>query len=184
MSDLFPTVSTWKRGYSQDEVAAFFKEARDAYESGQISDHFNSETIRKAAFHLVRGGYDTDAVDAAMSRLETAFISRDRANFVQENGEEAWFEKVALDATSLYPRLLRPHGDRFNHPEQRQKGYDVSEVDRMMDRLAAFFDDRDTLTEEDIRTVVFKVSRGENAYVEAQVDAFLGRAIYVLTAVS
>ena len=184
MSDLFPHVSNWKRGYAPEEVAAFFTEARESYEEGVSSDEFTSETIRLAAFNLVRGGYDTDAVDAAMGRLEAAFINRDRTDFVAQYGEEAWFEKVASDATVLYPRLLRPHGEKFDHPADRGKGYDVEEVDALMDRLGAFFDDRDRLTEEDIRTAMFKVSRGEDAYVEAQVDAFLGRAVHILTAVS
>lgn len=184
MTDLFPTVSKWKRGYAPEEVAGFFTEARDSYENGVSSRDFSSETIRRAAFHLVRGGYDTDAVDAAMGRLEAAFINRDRSEFVDENGEDAWFERIASEATVLYPRLLRPAGERFSHPQDRGKGYDTHEVDALLDRLAAFFDDQERLTEEDVRSAVFKVTRGEDAYVEAQVDAFLGRAIHILTAVS
>ena len=116
--------------------------------------------------------------------MEAAFIQRDRSAFVAANGEGAWFDKVADEATSLYPRLLRPAGERFRHPEGRGQGYSVPQVDALLDRLSAFFDDRQTLTEAQLRTVTFKVTRGQNAYDEAQVDAFIGRAIQVLVSVS
>lgn len=184
MSELFPSVSKLKRGYDPGEVTDFFAGARVAYEQGVPSKEFTSETVRRAAFHLTRGGYQPEAVDAAMARLEGAFINRDRKSFSAQYGEQAWFEKIANEATTLYPRLLRPDGEKFRHPEGRGQGYDVKQVDQLMDRLAAFFDDREALTEDDLRLATFDISRGEGAYVETQVDAFIGRAIYILTAVS
>ncbi len=184
MGDLFPHTKGLSRGYDQEQVDAFFAEAKEAYEGGIPTDTFSSEQIRTAAFALVRGGYQVREVDAALNRLEAAFIQRDRSAYVAEHGENAWFEKVAEDATALYPRLLRPAGERFRHPEGREQGYSVTEVDALLDRLAAFFDDRDDISESDLRLATFKVTRGVKAYDERQVDAYLGRAIQVLVAVS
>ena len=184
MTELFPSAGRLSRGYEEEPVVQFFQEARRAYEGGASAEDISFDEIRRAAFPLVRGGFDTRNVDAALSRLETAFIQRDRADYIAEHGEAAWFSKIADEATALYPRLLRPAGDRFSHPEDRWIGYDCGQVDALLDRLAAFFDDRGDLHEPDLRFALFDTARGENAYVEAQVDAFLGKAMYVLLAVS
>ena len=179
MTELFPSAGRLSRGYEEEPVVQFFQEARRAYEGGASAEDISFDEIRKAAFPLVRGGFATQNVDAALSRLESAFIQRDRADYIAKHGESAWFSKIADEATVLYPRLLRPAGDRFDHPEDRGIGYDCDEVDALLDRLAAFFDDQGSLSESDLR-----FARGENAYVEAQVDAYLGKAMYVLLAVS
>lgn len=184
MGDLFPVTKGMARGYDQNQVDMFFAQSREAYEGGMPAETFSSEQIRTAAFDLVRGGYTVPQVDSALNRLEMAFIQRDRSAFVAQHGENAWFDKVAEDATALYPRLLRPAGERFRHPEGNSQGYSVVEVDALLDRLSAFFDDRDQITERDLRLATFRVTRGEKAYNEAQVDAYLGRAIQVLMAVS
>lgn len=184
MSNLFPTVTGFRRGYEPGEVQTFFERARHAYEGGMPTEQFSADQIRRAAFPLIRGGYEVKKVDSALARLETAFVQRDRASYVAAYGEAAWFERVAEQATTLYPRLLRPHGERFSHPQNRAVGYSIPEVDKLMDRLGAFFDDRAEVTEADLRSALFRVTRGDKAYDENQVDAFLGRAIYVLTAVS
>ncbi len=184
MSEMFPTVSKLKRGYDQQEVDDFFEQARKAYEGGMSAEEFSSDQVRLAVFTLRRGGYDIADVDEALARLEAAFVQRDRTAFVSEHGEAAWFEKIADEATVLYPRLLRPKGERFLHPAEGGKGYDASEVDGTLDRLADYFEDREQLTADQMRAVVFKVAKGDQAYDEAQVDAFLGKAVYIMTAVS
>ncbi len=184
MADLFPTVTGLRKGYDVAQVDAFFTQTRADYENGEPAERFSGEKLRAAAFDLVRGGYRADAVDAAMSRLEGAFIQRDRSAYVAEHGEAAWFDRIADEATTLYPRLLRPAGDRFDHPSGRRQGYSAAEVDALLDRLSAFFDDKDTLTEAQLRSVTFRPARGAKAYREEQVDAYLGRAIQVLLAVS
>lgn len=182
MSDLFPTANRLTRGYDKDQVFQFFDDARNAYESGATSDQIGFDEIRRAAFPMVRGGYDTKSVDRSLSRLEGAFIQRDRANYIAKFGESAWYSKIADEATVLYPRLLRPRGDRFLHPQG--KGYAADQVDELLDRIATYFDDSGELSESDLRLALFATARGEKAYVEAQVDAFLARAMYVLLAVS
>ncbi len=184
MSELFPSAGKFARGYSKDSVTEFFQHARSAYESGGESNAVSFDEVRRAAFPMVRDGYDTRSVDSALSRLESAFIQNERAQFVAQYGEEAWFAHIADDATVLYPRLLRPAGERFAHPEGRGVGYKASQVDELLDRLGDFFDDRATIQETDLRFAAFDLARGEKAYVEAQVDAFLAKAMYVLLAVS
>ena len=112
MGDAFPTTGIFRRGYGKDAVDEFFIDARHAYEGGLPAEQFSAEQVRQASFPRQRNGYDTQAVDAAMSRLEAAFVQRDRADHIAVNGEGAWYEKVADRATTLYPRLLRPYGQR------------------------------------------------------------------------
>lgn len=182
MSDAFPTVSIFQRGYDPKSVDAFFEDARSAYEGGVPAEQFSSEQVRQATFALKRRGYRIESVDAAMNRLEAAFVQRDRADHIAVNGESAWYEKVADRATTLYPRLQRPRTERFSHPESGQ-GYDMAEVDDLLDRIAGYFDDRNELNADEIRQAVFKPAKGKKAYVEGTVDAYLGRVVEILLAV-
>ena len=97
-------------------------------------------------------------------------------------GEAAWYDRVADRATTLYPRLQRPRGERFAHPESG-RGYRMDEVDDLLDRLAAYFDDGEPLSADDVRQATFRPARGKKAYAEGPVDAFLGRAVDILLAV-
>ena len=45
--------------------------------------------MRLATFELKNRGYNIEAVDAAMNRLEAAFVKRDRADAVAAEGEAA-----------------------------------------------------------------------------------------------
>ncbi|MDC4232968.1 DivIVA domain-containing protein [Actinomyces sp. B33] len=182
MSEAFPTVGFFHKGYDPDSVDAFFEDARRAYEGGVPAEQFSAEQVRQATFTLTRRGYRIDAVDSAMNRLEAAFVQRDRADHVAVNGESAWYDRVADRATTLYPRLQRPRGERFAHP-QSGRGYAIDEVDDLLERLAAYFDDRGDITADEIRQAVFQSARGSKAYAEGPVDAYLGRAIEILLAV-
>ncbi|MDO5719316.1 MAG: DivIVA domain-containing protein [Actinomycetaceae bacterium] len=179
----FPTQPFYKKGYHPERVDEFFTRARDAYEGGLPANEFSSEEVRRAMFPLKRGGYDPVPVDAALDRLEGAFVTRDRANHVAMNGEEAWLNHVADRATTLYPRLLRPETERFAHPDKKTVGYKISEVDAFLDRLAKFFDDEETITAGEVRRLTFSPAKGEEAYIEGTVDAYLARVIEILLAV-
>ena len=159
-----------------------FEDARRAYEGGVPAEQFSAEQVRQATFTLKRRGYDIDVVDGAMNRLEAAFVQRDRAEHVAAMGEAAWYDRVADRATTLYPRLQRPRGERFAHPESG-RGYRMDEVDDLLDRLAAYFDDGEPLSADDVRQATFRPARGKKAYAEGPVDAFLGRAVDILLAV-
>ena len=91
-------------------------------------------------------------------------------------------EHIAERATTLYPRLLRPEGERFDAPD-RGRGYDRAEVDALLERLTRYFDRDGHLTAEEIRTATFASARRSRAYHEGTVDAYLARAVEVLASV-
>lgn len=180
MADLFPTVKGWGSGYDRQEVEEFFERARNAYEDG--SEEMDAEDVRTVAFEVARGGYDPAAVDAALDRLEAAFVQRRRADHIAAVGQEGWMEQVAERATTLYPRLVRPPGERFAPPE-RGRGYDAAAVDAVLDKLVDYFDAGAPLTAAQLRNVTFPSASRSRAYAEGPVDAFLDRAVDVLLAV-
>lgn len=181
MSDgMFPRAGFLKQGYRVEQVDRYFETAHEIYDAGELEE-MDSEGVRTVAFDVVRGGYEPDAVDAALDRLETAFLQRRRAEFVAQNGRKAWMDQVAQLATSLYPRLLRPAGERF--APARRTGYSAEEVDALLDRVAAYFDSASSLTSHEVRAATFTSARGERAYDEPSVDRYLARVVEVLLSV-
>ena len=183
MSDgMFRTVSGFKTGYDPNEVDDFFDHARTVYEKGPAGA-LAAKDVRSVAFDVVRGGYVTSAVDAALDRLEAAFVARSRAEFVAENGQQAWLTSLGEQARTLYGRLGRPDGDRFAPPEGREQGYEPADVDALCHRLVAYFDKGAPLSAGEIRGATFRSRKGHNAYGEPAVDAFFARAVEVLLGV-
>lgn len=188
MTELFPRVSTTARGYDIDQVDAFFDRARTDYEAvaseglpaAQAS--LDSGAVRVAAFDLVRHGYSPAAVDSALDRLEAAFVAADRADFISEHGQSAWMGGVVDKATTLYERLTRPPRERFA-PPQRGRGYDAAQVDALLDRLVAYFDDGTPIKAAQVRSTTFATVPRSRAYGEGAVDAYLDRVVDVLLAV-
>ena len=199
----FPRVGALARGYDVEQVDEFFVRARVAYESsdsaasaGQNSGEaaanpapvaaegaaLVSQDVREVAFDLVRHGYSPTAVDAALDRLEAAFVAAARADFIAENGQSAWMETVVKRATTLYERLTRPEGERFA-PPVRGRGYDAAQVDALLGRVVDYFDDGKALRAAEIRTTSFATAPRSHAYAEGAVDAYLDRVVDVLLAV-
>jgi DivIVA domain-containing protein len=185
MSDLFPRAKAMRHGYHSGQVGEFFNRARLAYERpGGVDAEMTTLDIRTAAFDLKRGGYQTAAVDSALDRLEVAFATRVRENFVRVNGQDAWMQDLAKRAQVLYPRLRRPYGHRFSQPKGLHSGYDRDQVDQLLDRVTAFFDRGEPLTADEVRAVTFKRRGKPKAYNERTVDAYLARTVDVLLGVS
>ena len=184
MPELFPKVSSFSLGYATREVDQFFESARDAYEKPGVASDLAAFDVRRASFDLKRGGYATPAVDAALDRLEVAFAARMKERFIRENGQEAWMAELAGRAQTLYPRLRRPEQERFAAPKGLQGGYDRRQVDGMLDRLTAFFDQGKPITADEVRAVTFTRKRSSNAYDERVVDAYLARAVDILLGVA
>lgn len=182
MSSLFSTVSRTKKGYEKDEVDDFFDEARALYE-GRENRTLTSGEIQTATFELVRGGYSTHEVDAALDRLESAFIARQRSAYVSVHGQQAWMEALSGRARTLYERLGRPDGKRFAPAERGEPAYDPDDVDDLCDRLVDYFDRQVPLTAAEVRDTVFRRRRGAKGYAEGPVDAFCSRAVEVLLGV-
>lgn len=181
MRELFPRAGFMRTGYHTIQVDEFFDRARAAYERPMLDDgSLSALDVRRAAFDIKRGGYKTAAVDAALDRLETAFATRAREQYVRAHGQESWMNELAGSAQLLYPRLRRPKGQRFRQPVKSRQGYDAREVDALLERLIAFFDTGEQLTAEDLRHATFKRRGRRGAYDERTVDAFVARAVDVL----
>ena len=181
MTDLFPRVKFWRTGYHRPQVEDLFARARAAYERPTMDEQaLSALDVRRAAFDLKRGGYQVAAVDEALDRLEVAFSTRVREQYVRAHGQDAWMQLLAERAQALYPRLRRPAGDRFRRPGGLRKGYATAEVDEVLDRLTAFFDRGAPVTADELRNSIFARKRGRNAYDERTVDVFLARAVDIL----
>ena len=89
MSELFPRVGALQQGYRVEQVDRYFEIAHEIYDAGELEE-MDSEGVRTVAFDVVRGGYQPDAVDSALDRLEAAFLQRRRAEFVAANGRQAY----------------------------------------------------------------------------------------------
>jgi DivIVA domain-containing protein len=184
MTDLFPRNNALRLGYQPDQVAEFFDEARLAYERpGSPDPEVSPLDVRRAAFDLKHGGYSTVAVDAALDRLELAFATRTREIFVRAHGQDEWMKSLAERAQVLYPRLRRPAGARFEHPENFKHGYDARQVDAIIARITSFFDTGQPLEANELRAVAFGSKTGVRAYDERTVDAFLARTVDILLGV-
>lgn len=182
MTKVFSTVSRFRLGYEQEDVDEFFGHARAVYE-GATSDELSSRDIRAVGFELRRGGYDTDEVDAALDRLESAFVARTRQEVLVSRGSAAWMEELAENARSLYGRLGRPDGERFEPARRGDPAYDRDDVDDLCDRLVEYFDKTEPITSDEIRRARFRRRTGRRGYAEAPVDAFFARAVEVLLGV-
>ena len=182
MTRMFQTAGLLRSGYDVGQVDEFFSHARQAYE-GEVPETMTGRDVRQGAFDMVRGGYRADAVDGALDRLERAFVTRQRAQFVATHGQQAWLEQLASQARTLYGRLARPDGERFAPARRREQGYEPDDVDALCQRLVEYFDNGRPLTSDEIRHAHFRRAKGRDAYGESAVDAFCDRAIEVLLGV-
>jgi len=178
----FPRVRRSRRGYDVEQVEDFLEEARRAYTADPGTPTVvTAGSIRRTAFSLQKGGYSTEAVDAALERLEDAFSARERDRGVGDRGEDAWFSRARASAQEILDRLARPSGERFARVGLLTGGYDRRDVDRFADRVAEYFQDGRSMTVEEVRTVAFRPRRG--GYREAQVDLLLDDVVEVMLAV-
>jgi DivIVA domain-containing protein len=180
VSSTFPIVPKGKRGYDVDEVDAFLDEARKAY-AGDASLGIDSARIRRTAFALIKNGYSTAHVDAALERLEDAFASRERERAVSAGSESTWFSAARSGAEDIVARLERPQGHRFDRVSILTTGYHPRDVDRLTRRLHGYFTDGRPLSIDDVRASVFRAKRG--GYRESQVDLLLDTVVDVMLAV-
>ncbi len=178
--ETFERVGAMSWGYAPHEVDDFLTRAKRAY-SSNVPSGFDESTVRNAGFSRVRRGYDPVVVDAAMDRLEAAFIQRRRSQIITSQGESTWLNEIYEQAKSLYPRLLRPSGQRFADAEGW--GYLKEDVDALLEKLTAYFDGKAPLASNELRHVVFTQAKADKAYDAAVVDVYLERAVTVLVAV-
>src|SRR5690606_40007135 len=65
-------------------------------------------------FDTQRGGYDPAEVDAALERLEVAFVAKERQEFTARGGPQVWMAQISERAQTLYPRLQDRKSTRLN----------------------------------------------------------------------
>jgi DivIVA domain-containing protein len=176
----FPTVARSKLGYDIREVDSFLARARRAYDRSGSED-MTATDLRRAAFGLEKGGYQTSAVDSALERLEDAFAIRERATSIREAGEKSWFKGTRGLAQEIIERLRRPEKRRFDRMGLLAIGYSVKEVDRFSDRVREYFEEGVELPLEEVRSVAFRPAR--HGYREAQVDLLIDGVVEVMLAV-
>ena len=183
MTTTFPRTRRSNRGYNVAEVEDFLQEARTAYTAGATGPSgLDAKSIRTIAFSLEKGGYSTAHVDAALERLEDAFATRERERaFAEPGGDAAWYSEARSTAQVLLNRLDRPAGRRFSRVGALSQGYRPRDVDEFAIRLADYFQRGKAMSVDEVRTVVFRPSRG--GYNEAQVDLVLDTVIDVMLAV-
>lgn len=175
----FPETRGRAKGYEKRAVDAFLAQARAAFEAGD--DSMSAASVRGAAFPLVRRGYAIPAVDAALSRIEDAFASRERESAVAREGAAVWVGQTRDTAQVVLDRLSRPRGRRFDRVGSLRYGYRADEVDIVVDKIARYLETGESVTVEQVRSVAFRMQRG--GYREVQVDAVLDAVVEVMLAV-
>ena len=173
----FKTVQKGKLGYSTAEVDTFIARARDQYNnfSAQILD-WRDITAQK--FTLVKGGYETAAVDQAVEKLQDTFAERELTKQVNPFGSSLSSTILTELRVLLLGRTGRVKNKRFERSGVLGVGYSRKEVDALLTVVHEYLEGEEELTLADIRGLSFKVTRG--GYIESQVDAFIERLVEYL----
>lgn len=184
-SSPFARVDRRRVGYNMRQVDRFLTRARRCYNlddpDGEV---ITSAEVRSTAFGRAKGGYEPQAVDAALDRLEDVFAQRERDRFIEENGEDAWLRGIGRTAAILRRRLHRPAGERFRRPTRvRSTSYDVEDVDRLCDELLGYLENSVPMSVDVVRRAVFREVRGNEGYEESQVDAFMDRVVELMAGI-
>jgi DivIVA domain-containing protein len=188
----FPRSSRWRRGYHRGQVDAFLAQV-DLSLQGTLPPMAASD-VRQAGFELVRHGYAVAAVDAHLDELEERVLVVEGAT----SGRRGRTDQDS-DVHFLRDQLDKPHMRRFPRSHMLRRGYDLDQVDELVDRVLARLGDagrdnagrdnagrdnagRDNepvgLTVEDVRAAGFKSRRG--GYAEQPVDETLDRVVELL----
>ncbi|CEA07611.1 DivIVA protein [Arthrobacter saudimassiliensis] len=181
----FQRVGRREYGYNIRQVDEFLTKARDFYNSqGKGAKPITSRQVRAMAFDPAKGGYEAQAVDAALDRLEDVFAQRERDELIREKGEDAWLMLIGRTSAVLRGRLHREPGERFRRPSKRRvPSYNVEDVDALCNELLGYFEHDKPLSVDVVRRAVFREARGDEGYEETQVDAFLDRVVELMAAI-
>ena len=177
----FPRTERSTLGYNPEQVDEFLQTARLAYNDDGGTATLRAADIRHTAFAMVKGGYSTTHVDAALERLEDAFAARERETARTAEGASDFLEQARVTAQVILNRLARPAGERFDRVSFLTYGYNRMDVDRFATRLVRYFQDGRPMSIDEVRTITFRPQRG--GYREAQVDLLLDSVTDVMLAV-
>ncbi|WP_285726546.1 DivIVA domain-containing protein [Psychromicrobium xiongbiense] len=170
-------------GYNVKQVDQFLAQAHAVYAEGGTDQSMESRSVREVTFDAVHGGYDPQAVDAALDRLEDAFAERERQALIASEGEDAWLAQVGRLSAVLRARLHRPDGERFRRPRRAVRSYSVADVDALCAQLLDYFERDQPMSVDQVRRAVFGPAKGKNGYEEQQVDGFLDRVVELMTSI-
>ena len=184
-SSPFARVGRRDLGYDIRQVDRFLTKARGYFNAEDPDgDPVTSSDVRAMSFDPARGGYDPQAVDAALDRLEDVFAQQERDRLVAAQGEEAWLVQIGRMSAVLRGRLRRPAGERFRRPgSKRAPSYNTADVDDLCDELLGYFEQDQPLSVDVVRRAVFREAVGPEGYEETQVDAFLDRVVELMAAI-
>ena len=96
-------------GYDTEQVDEFLSRAHQLYEAPQ--PQLKQEDIQNVLFTLVRGGYDIDAVDRALLRLEQAAVDKQTSYQIATQGRVAWPNPHAPRLGGRWGALRRRSGE-------------------------------------------------------------------------
>ncbi|MFM6980093.1 MAG: DivIVA domain-containing protein [Micrococcales bacterium] len=161
-------------GYDPAEVDALVDQARSIFALGDASVA-DEGFIRNSQFSLVKGGYEIALVDAALDRLDDAFGLQVARSTIRRHGFDASREKLTNWRDTLLARTKRGKNKAFDSAGAFSKGYHRKQVDVALGNIAAHLEGSAKLTTAQLREVKFKPVTG--GYKEAQVDAYLDRAV-------
>jgi DivIVA domain-containing protein len=171
----FRRASRWRRGYHCRQVDAFLVRVEVSLQGDYPP--MAAADIRRAGFELVRHGYVVAAVDARLDELEERVLLVEGAT----SGRRARSDPE-MDVQFLRDQLDHAYMRRFPRSGMLRRGYDLDDVDGLVDRVLARFNGGNNtdeeLTVEDVRTAGFKPRRG--GYAEEAVDEMLDRVVELL----
>lgn len=166
----FPKVAKGKPGYSVVEVDSLIAKARDQY-SNLAAHTLDWRELSTQGFDLEKNGYQPQAVDAAIYKLQDTFAERALASISNQPTELGEL---------LGGRVSRPKGKRFRRAGVIGLGYSRGQVDALVNLVGEHLEGGDKLSIDDVRELTFKVKRG--GYIESQVDSFIDRLVeYIQT---
>ncbi|MET4060008.1 DivIVA domain-containing protein [Arthrobacter sp. UYP6] len=181
----FERVGRREYGYNTRQVDEFLAKARSYYNGDSPeAKAITSRSVRSMAFDPAKAGYEPQAVDAALDRLEDVFAQRERDQLIQDKGEEAWLLQIGRTSAVLRGRLHRKPGERFRRPSKRNvPSYNVEDVDALCNELLGYFENDKPLSVDVVRRAVFREAKGPQGYEETQVDAFLDRVVELMASI-
>ncbi|NYE96670.1 DivIVA domain-containing protein [Psychromicrobium silvestre] len=180
----FARVDRKNYGYNPKQVDQFLAKAREIYTSEQDGEKaLSSRDVREMTFDAVHGGYEPQAVDAALDRLEDVFAQRERDALITSKGEDAWLAQIGRLSGVLRARLHRAEGERFRRPRRNVRSYRIADVDLLCGQLIEYFEQDKPLSVDVPRRAVFGAANGKEGYEEQQVDAFLDRVIELMASI-
>ncbi len=191
-----PLAPKRKWGYDVEQVDEFLQRAHQLYDAPQ--PQLKQEDIQNVLFTLVRGGYDIDAVDRALLRLEQAAVDKQTSYEIADEGRVAWRTKTIQLAQTLMPRATAEDSHRFASGRGKDPSYDRKQVDsfvvnimtRICDELSidydqavesSNFDSDEDFVPRYVSTILFTQRKGAKGYDEGQVDMYLNRVAQVVS---